>query len=85
MLEKAQRHKSPNTLGEPFRTFRESELNIEKARAMFCFFQHTILKRSLRDMASEQGVTHERVRQLCIRAKVFYGVNEVNYEKLKRI
>lgn len=79
MLEETQRHKDQKTLGEPFRTYRLMELSVERARAMYCFYQHKILKRSLRDIAKEQGMSYERVRHLSDRAKNFYGVTEVDF------
>lgn len=75
MPERLKRHKKPRTLNEPFRSFREVELAIERARASYCFFQQKVKKRSLRDIANEQLVTHERIRQLVIRAEKVYGLS----------
>ncbi|MDO8600547.1 MAG: hypothetical protein Q7R73_02925 [bacterium] len=74
-----QRHKDPRTLGEPFRSFREAELAIEKSRAVFCFYQHRVLGRSLRTIAKEQGMSYERIRHLSGRAEAAYGITAENY------
>lgn len=79
MLGQAQRHKDPQTLGEPFRSWRLAELAIERERAVYCFYQHRVLKKSLRDVAREQGMSYERVRQLSDRAEKVYGVKTENY------
>ena len=75
----APRHKDPRTLGEPFRSWREAELAIERARAFYCFFQHRVIGRSLRNIAKEQGMSYERVRQLSDRAEKVYGVKSEDY------
>jgi hypothetical protein len=62
-------------LNEPFRSFREIELLVEKARASYCFFQHKVQKLSLRDIAREQGMSYERVRHLAERAATVYGMS----------
>jgi hypothetical protein len=79
MLDQAQRHKDPKTLGEPFRTWREEELAIERARAKFCFFQHKVMHRSLRDIGKEQGMSYERVRHLVVRAEKVYNAKVEDY------
>jgi len=50
------------------------ELLIEKSRAAHCFFQHKIMKRSLRDVAKELGMSYERIRHLADRAEKVYGM-----------
>lgn len=73
------RQKNPQTLGEPFRSFRLAELAIERSRAAFCFYEHRILRRSLRTIAKEQDMSYERVRHLSDRAKTIYGITEADY------
>ena len=79
MLERAKRHKKPRTLNEPFRSFREIELAIERARASYCFFQHKVCGRSLRDLARELGMSYERIRHLSDRAEKVYGLKRGDY------
>ena len=66
-------------LNEPFRSFREIELLMEKARASYCFFQHKVQKLSLRDIAKEQGMSYERVRHLADRAVKVYGMTLADF------
>ena len=79
MLGEAKRHKDPQTLGEPFRSWREAELAIERARATYCFYQHRVLKKSLRTVAKEQGMSYERVRHLSERGEKVYRINLEDY------
>jgi len=74
------RNKKPRMLNEPFRSFREIELLMEKARASYCFFQHKVQKLSLRDIANEQGMSYERVRHLADRAAKVYGMTLEDFD-----
>lgn len=76
----SKRYKNPLTLGEPFRHFRNQELEIERARAKFCYFQHKIEGKTLREIAKSQGVSHERVRVLARKAQYFFGVSKDDYK-----
>lgn len=76
---KAKKHRLPQTLNEPFRSFRKIELAIERARAYYCFFQHMVQKRSLRDIAREQRMSYERVRYLANKAERVYGLKEKHF------
>lgn len=78
-MSNAQRHKDPRTLGEPFRSWRNAELAIEKSRALFCYYLHKVLGRSLRQIAKEQGMSYERVRHLSERAQKVYGATLSDY------
>lgn len=74
MPRQAKRYKKPRTLNEPFRSFREIELAVERARASYCFFQHKVRRRSLRDVAKELRMSYERVRDLSDKAENVYGL-----------
>ena len=55
------------------------ELQLERARAAHCYFQHRIRRRSLRDIARESGMSYERIRQLVERGEQVYGLNLSDY------
>ena len=71
---KTKKHRLPQILNEPFRSFRKIELAIERARSCYCFFQHKVQKRTLRDIAKEQRMSYERVRHLANKAEKEYGL-----------
>jgi len=82
---KTKKHRLPHVLNEPFRSFRKIELAIERARACYCFFQHKVQKRTLRDIAKEQRMSYERVRHLSNKAERDYGLKEKHFPAYLKI
>lgn len=76
---RSKRHKDPRVLGEPFRTFREMEILANRGRAFYCFFQHKIQSKTLEEIATEQHMTRQRVKELVEEAETKYGIKSEDF------
>jgi hypothetical protein len=74
--------RTPDELGEPFRTFKELEKLAERGRASYCFFETKIRRRKYEDVGKSLGVSRQRVEHLIKRAKTEYYITKEDFRHI---